>query len=126
MLRPGAAHVYCVGLVTPAILAGDCGEPIRRAQHPRYTGGANCGTQYPVWRGDLSHFARVRCNPRTYTTWALLSHLLAEVVHQLLRLLQPALTQTLPNTEGLFCQGECVGVAPLAELAERSSGHSGA
>jgi hypothetical protein len=24
-----------------------------RAQHPRQYGGANCGTQYPVWRGEL-------------------------------------------------------------------------
>ena len=29
-----AAPSYCVGLLTPASLAGDCGEPISRAQHP--------------------------------------------------------------------------------------------
>src|SRR5882672_10062015 len=39
VLRTGAAHGYCVGLLTPAILAG--------ALAVRST----CGTQYPVWRG---------------------------------------------------------------------------
>jgi len=34
--------------MTPASLAG---EPVSRAQHPRQYGRANCGTQYPVWRG---------------------------------------------------------------------------
>src|SRR5262245_40000592 len=38
VLRPGAAPGYCVGLLTPASLAGDCREPMSRAQHP------------PVWR----------------------------------------------------------------------------
>ena len=39
VLRPGAAHSYCVGLITPASMAGDCVWPISRAQHPRHTGG---------------------------------------------------------------------------------------
>src|SRR5262245_5570503 len=41
VLRPGAAPGYCVGLLTPASLAGDSREPISRAQYP------------PVWRGAL-------------------------------------------------------------------------
>jgi hypothetical protein len=34
MLRPGAAHGYCVGLIPPASLAGAGVKPVSRAQHP--------------------------------------------------------------------------------------------
>jgi hypothetical protein len=40
VLRPGAAPGYCVELLTPASLAGDCREPMSRAQHP------------PAWQGQ--------------------------------------------------------------------------
>ena len=33
------AYGYCVGLITPAELAGDCVEPMSRAQYPRQCGG---------------------------------------------------------------------------------------
>src|SRR5215813_13398706 len=39
----------------PRQFGGGYLQPISRVQHPRQTGGANCGTQYPVWRGESWH-----------------------------------------------------------------------
>src|SRR5262249_26320523 len=51
---PGAAHGYCVGLLTPASLAGDCKELMSRAQHlPIWQGQLWYAVPPPVWRGAL-------------------------------------------------------------------------
>ena len=49
MLRPGAAHGYCVGLMTPAILAGIVAVRSTWRGHIAVR-------SYPVWRGKALFF----------------------------------------------------------------------
>src|SRR5262245_30328743 len=59
VLRPGAAHGYCVGLLTPASLAGDCREPMRRAQH------------LPNWRGHVRYAVPSLARGKWWLSWTI-------------------------------------------------------